>query len=142
MSKIILPSKAVLDITESDFATQFKLFQTCAEILKGVNLEGLKELKDIHSALDGVNVIKDAFCALVSSQAFFSALEACFPRVLYNGKKIDNMAFFDDADAKKDFISVCKEVASVNLAPFIGPLWSALNGAEGLATAKVQSIQK
>ena len=112
MEKVTLSSGAVLEITESDILTQHKLFQQVCKEMRAVDVTALTSKK-----LD-LNFIKDLFCIILSSEDLSKLIEPMLRRATYNGAKINDFKFFDNSEAKPDFIEVLKEVARVNLAPF------------------------
>ena len=112
MEKVTLSSGAVLEITESDILTQHKLFQQVCKEMRAVDVTALTSKK-----LD-LNFIKDLFCIILSSEDLSKLIEPMLRRATYNGAKINDFKFFDNPEAKPDFIEVLKEVARVNLAPF------------------------
>lgn len=112
MEKVTLSSGALLEITESDILTQHKLFQQVCKEMRAVDVTALTSKK-----VD-LNFIKDLFCIILSSEEIYKLLEPMLRRATYNGAKINDFKFFDNPEAKPDFIEVLKEVARVNLAPF------------------------
>ena len=123
--KMTLKSGAILEVTRSPFVISHKLFKTVLKEMKGVSLKlGLKEIKtfgelfNLEVTDDALNTIKDSFVTLLSSQEIEDALWECFPRILYNNKKIESKNFFDDEKTCADYLEVCKEVATENLRPF------------------------
>lgn len=112
MEKVTLSSGALLEITESDILTQHKLFQQVCKEMRAVDVTALTSKK-----VD-LNFIKDLFCIILSSEEIYKLIEPMLRRATYNGAKINDFKFFDNPEAKPDFIEVLKEVARVNLAPF------------------------
>lgn len=112
MEKVTLSSGAVIEVTESDILTQHKLFQQVCKEMRAVDVTALTSKK-----LD-LNFIKDLFCIVLSSDDLFKLIEPMLRRTTYNGVKVNDFKFFDNPEAKPDFIEVLKEVARVNLAPF------------------------
>ena len=110
--KIILQSGAELEVTESDILTQHKLLNAVCQEVKGLDVSPLA------SAQVNLNVIKDLFCIMLGSDKIANAIEPMLRRATYNGVKINDFKFFNNEQAKPDFLEVLKEVARVNLAPF------------------------
>lgn len=106
---VTLPSGAKLEITPSPFGISKSLYQAVAEEFKGLKL-------DLKAEVDG-NFIKDLACVAVSSKKIETCLEDCMKRALYNGVKIDKDTF-EPVKAREDYLTVCYEVARVNLLPF------------------------
>ena len=114
--KINLPSGATLEITLAPFADANALNKAVAkELLK------LKINKDLD--FEDPNFIKDLVCSAISSDEIMNALENCFKRCTYNNLKI-TMDTFESEEARGDYFIVCKEVLTVNCAPFVKSLSS------------------
>lgn len=111
--KIILQSGAELEVTESDILTQHKLLNAVCQEVKGLDVSPLASGAQVN-----LNVIKDLFCIMLGSDKIANAIEPMLRRATYNGVKINDFKFFDNEQAKPDFLEVLKEVARVNLAPF------------------------
>lgn len=123
--KMTLKSGATLDITRSPFVIGHKLFKTVLKEMKGVSLKlGLKEGQTLNNLFDleitdeVLDTAKDGIFTLLSSQDIEDVLWECFPRILYNNKKVDSKNFFDDEKTCEDYLDICKNVLEVNLKPF------------------------
>lgn len=110
MKEITLPSGRELKITPA-------VFTDASALYKSIALEGSLLRFDPKEKID-VNLIKDGFCVLISSDRIEKAVWKCFERSTYNGLKITQDTF-EDEKAREDYFTICKEVALVNVAPFL-----------------------
>lgn len=106
--EIKLPSGALLKIQLAPFADARALYQAIAEELKGIKIE---------MDSDAFSLKKDVFCTFLASKKIEAAIWGCFPRVIYDGKKMDNDTFEPEA-ARDDYFMVCYHVTKANIMPF------------------------
>ncbi len=107
--KIDLPSGKVLDISTSPFADSRALYQAVLEEVKGLDIDPKTEMD--------VKFFKDLFCIGLSSKKIESALEKCFDRSTYDGKRITKDTF-EPIEAREDYLDVCFHIAKENILPF------------------------
>ena len=118
-TEIKLPSGAILTIRPASFSESKKLYQALLSELKciQINVENL----------DMANMIKDLFCIGFSSPKVEECLSVCLGYCQYNdGKnnfKIDKNTF-EPMEAREDYVTVCMEVARVNVDPFMKSLYA------------------
>ena len=110
---VVLPSGAKLHISLASFAVSKALYQAV--------LEEAKELSVDPAAEVDVNLFKDMFCAGFSSKKIEGCLNKCLEKTLYNGARITD-ATFEPIEAREDYLTVCWEVALMNLLPFMKSL--------------------
>ena len=94
--KVTLKSGAVLDVTRSPFVISHKLFKAVIKELKNVDLElgqSLGATFELDLTDKALNTAKNAICTLLSSQEIEDCLWECFPRCLYDNKKITKNLF-------------------------------------------------
>lgn len=114
MKTIQLPSGAELKIDLPTFAVSKAFYQ--AVLAEGVGIK--------ISSIDHVeNVIKDAFCTLLSSKRVEAAFEPCLKKALYNNVHITD-SVFEPVEARGDYLKVCFEVARENIMPFMKDLYA------------------
>lgn len=113
--KVTLPSGAELEVIPAPFAAAKALYQAALAEITALKMAGNDEFD--------VNLIKDIFCAGLSSKKIDAALDACLSRCLYNGEKI-TAATFESVEARQDYIIVQWEVAYDNVHPFLKGLLS------------------
>lgn len=113
--KVALPSGAELTIQLAPFADSKALYQAVLEEAKSLKI-------DAGADLD-VNLFKDIFCSGFSSKKIESCLDKCLSRALYDGQKI-TAETFEPEGARQDYMAVCFEVASDNIAPFLKSLYA------------------
>ncbi len=114
MREVNLPSGAILKVAAAPFADAKALYQAM-----------LAEMREIPVSL-GVDmgvVIKDLFCAGMSSPIVDAAITKCVARCLYNGEKITT-ATFEPVEARADYVKVLAEVAKENVFPFMKSLFA------------------
>lgn len=109
-----LPSGAELKVTASSFSVSKALFQAMLEELKALKLN----LGD-----DEANLYKDIFCAGFSSKKVEGCLAECMKRATYNNVKLSD-EIFENEEARGDYLTVCFEVARVNVSPFTKSLFA------------------
>ena len=73
-----------------------------------------------------INIMKDAFCEIASSETVEAAFFECAGRCLLNGQKITRETF-EEPDAREDYLPIAWEVIKFNLAPFFRGLASQLS---------------
>jgi hypothetical protein len=132
--KVILPSGAELSMTLAPFVEGNRLFTAVAQCAKNVDIDAQKDVVDIAG---NINALKDAFLNCLTSKEVSEAILLCLRRCVYNGQKINDWSFFDDAKLRADYLPVCWEVAKFNLLPFTNSLFSRLSGV--LAAQKSES---
>lgn len=118
MNDIKLPSGAVLKITLSPFAISKNLFEAVTEEIKLLKLDPQAELD--------FDLCKNLFCTGFSSKKIDAALQECMKRATYNGVKLTEDTF-EPEDARQDYVTVCLEVALLNLRPFTKNLFAELS---------------
>jgi hypothetical protein len=77
---------------------------------------------DPEAKLD-TNFLKNIFCKLVASKPIEKAVWKCLARAVYNDEKI-SMETFEPVSAREDYLTVCWEVARLNVTPFMKPLYA------------------
>lgn len=112
MKEVTLPSGAILKLNLAPFADAKALYQAVFEEMRGLDIDPDKAEK----------LLKDLFCVGLSSKKIEKCLQKCLERVLYNGLKITDELFEDEA-ARGDYIPMCTEVAKENLLPFMKSLF-------------------
>lgn len=114
MRKVSLPSGAELIVNEAPFADAKALFQAVASEMKGLQFDAKKELD--------TGFMKDLLCTAIASEKIEECLKKCLIRSTYNKEKITDAIFENNTDARKDYLTVCYEVAKENVYPFLeGP---------------------
>jgi hypothetical protein len=119
MKEIKLPSGAVLKITPAPFAEARALYQACLEEFKSLKL-------DPEADVDA-NLYKDLFCAALASKKIEACIWKCLSRVIYNDGSGDLKVTedtFEPVNRRDDYITVCYEVASENIRPFMKSLYA------------------
>lgn len=106
---IDLPSGAKLKVTMAPFADAKALYQAMMEEAAAIKIDTAGQIADL---------MKNIFCIGFSSKKIEKALEKCLARATYNDLKIDKDTF-EPAESREDYISVCYEVARVNINPFM-----------------------
>jgi hypothetical protein len=111
------PSGATLKITPSPFAVSKALYQAL-----------LKELRTVRfDFTDQVELYKQLFCVGFSSPEIERCLWECFKRCTYNSDAGDlkiTEDTFEPEKAREDYMTVCTEVAKVNIVPFAKNLFA------------------
>jgi hypothetical protein len=115
MKEIALPSGAVLKITVSSFAVSKNLFQAISEEAKGLKIDASTEID--------VNLIKDLFCAGISSKRIEQCVWECMKKATYNGLNISEETF-EPEEARQDYLQVLVEVTKENVLPFTKSLFA------------------
>jgi hypothetical protein len=115
----MMPSGAVLKIMPAPFEQARGLFQAVLKEIRAVEIISDKLVMDLYK-----NLLTSSF----SSKEVEKWLWACMVRCTYNldGKgdlKID-ASTFEPERARGDYVTVCMEVARVNIDPFAKSLWS------------------
>lgn len=118
MREVNLDSGAVLKVGTAPFADSKALFQAMLSEMRSVHIGAKLELADL---------VKDLFFIGFSSPLIEARLEKCLERCLYNGMKIGPDTF-EDEKAREDYLSVCAEVATENLRPFLKTLFARFQG--------------
>lgn len=143
---VTLPSGTTLTLKDAPFEVSMRLLKTVARELGSVTT-GLK--LDVNFGTDPaalarlfasdlpLDVIKNAVCQMVASDALEAVLNECMGRCLY-GQVACTKNLFEDRNARKDYILVAWEVIKFNLAPFFDGLSSRskTNGAGTGSTLK------
>ena len=113
---ISLPSGKELVVNPAPFAQSKDLLQAI-----------LAEMHMIHigKTQNGMEFMKEVLCRGFASASIEKALWACFPRCLYDGRKIDKDSF-EKSDCRGDYVQVCIEVAKENVLPFMNGLYAQL----------------
>lgn len=111
------PSGAILKITAAPFAVAKALYQAL-----------LKELKDVRfDFTDQIELYKQLFCVGFSSPEIERCLWECFKRCTYDSGRGDfkiDLDTFEPESAREDYMTVCTEVAKVNIVPFAKNLFA------------------
>lgn len=125
-----LPSGARLELQHAPFSVSMKLLKTIARELAAVSL-GLKidlNLADPQAMISKLlredlplDLIKNAVCQLVASDAVEAVVAECLGRCLYNNVGIDKKTF-EPAGARGDYLPAAWEVIQFNLRPFFSGL--------------------
>lgn len=142
---ITLPSGGVLTLKEAPFEVSMRLLKTVAKELTNV-ATGLKldlNFSDPNAIAKMIgqdlplDVIKNAVCQMVASDALEGVLYECLGRCLYRGSTITRESF-EPRDNRQDYLLVAWEVIKHNLAPFFAGLSSksSTNGAPAGAALK------
>jgi hypothetical protein len=124
MSKITLPSGAIIDITLLPFEEAWGVSQTMAKEVERINFDIKAFNWNDFQMMDALN-LKNPICAILSSQAVIDAAKICFKRVTYNGLKIDSQTF-EKREHRADFLPVVFYVLRENISPFFENLFSFL----------------
>lgn len=112
MSGIIqrkLSSGASLRINIASFTDGRALYQS---ILREMKILKISEDQDID-----VNLLKDMFCILLSSEEIEKKILVCANKALYNDIKITEETF-EPVEAREDYIECLYHVALENIRPF------------------------
>jgi len=129
---ITLPSGAILVLKDAPFEVAMRLLKAVAKEIGQVTT-GLK--LDLNFATDPaalskliaqdipLDVLKNAVCQLVGSEAIEGVFLECLGRCLYDGKVATREAF-ENRNARQDYLLVAWEVIKHNLAPFFAGLKS------------------
>ncbi len=127
-----LPSGAVLSLKIAPFSSSSRLLKAIALEAKGVALGfkielGIGDPKVMLAKLATqdlpVDLIKDALCQIIASEAVESALNDCLSRCLYAGQAITRDSF-EPERARQDYFPATWEVMKLNLSPFFAGLAS------------------
>lgn len=130
--KLTLPSGAILTLCEAPFETSMQLLKVTAkelgQVTTGIKLEAnlatdpaaLSKLMSQDLTLD---LLKNAVCQIIGSDAFEGVLSACMQRCLYNNQAI-NRETFEKREARQDYLPAAWEVIKHNLLPFFAGLKS------------------
>lgn len=102
-----------MEVGLAPFGQTKVLFQAVLEEMKSVRIESATEMD--------VSFFKDLFCFGFSSKKIEQAMAPIMLRSLYNGLKITDETF-EPAEAREDYLTVCLEVATENLQPFMKTL--------------------
>lgn len=125
-----LPSGAKLKMSVAPFAVSRGLYQAVCEELKPLRIDPQAEID--------LNLRKDLFCGFLASKKIESALWPCLQRCLYNDLKIDDSTF-EAESSRQDYITVCWEVAQLNVIPFMKDLFAELMGSLGMGVVNQKS---
>lgn len=110
-----MPSGLILKVTPAPFTDANELYKAIARECRGLDISSKDDLN--------VNFIKGIFCVLVASDEVEKRLWKCFERVTYNGVKI-TLETLEDEKARGDYFTICKEVATINVTPFLKSLYA------------------
>lgn len=131
MDTTTLKSGRELGLALAPFSVGSKLFKAVLAELRSINIDVTKldmgmelNLRAIDPRL--INIIKDAFCEIATSETVEVAFFECAGRCLLNGQKITRETF-EAPDAREDYLPVAWEVIKYNLAPFFRGLASQLS---------------
>lgn len=131
MNTTTLKSGRTLVLNLAPFSVGSKLFKTVLGELRTINIDVAKldmgmelNLQKIDPKL--INIMKDAFCEIASSETVEAAFFECAGRCLLNGQKITRETF-EEPDAREDYLPIAWEVIKFNLAPFFRGLASQLS---------------
>lgn len=131
MDTTTLKSGRELSLTLAPFAVGSKLFKTVLGELRTINIDVTKlemsmelDLRKIDPRM--INILKDAFCEIASSETVEVSFFECAARCLIDGKKITRETF-EAPDTREDYLPVAWEVIKYNLAPFFRGLASQLS---------------
>ncbi len=113
--KVVLPSRAELEIQLAPLAVSKALYMALLEAMIPLKMNGSEEFD--------ANLIKDVVCSSLSSKAIDACVDACMNRCLYNGEKITDQTF-EPAEARQDYLLARYEVAYDNVLPFLSGLLS------------------
>lgn len=116
MREVKLPSGSVLKVSPAPFEDAKGLLKAVLAETKSVSLSSEREIADM---------LKDLFFVGFSSAYIESQLEKCIGRCLYNGVRI-SADTFEPHQARQDYLTVCAEVATENLGPFLKGLFAKL----------------
>jgi hypothetical protein len=137
MDTTTLKSGRELGLALAPFATGSKLFKTILAELRTINVDVTKlemnmelDLRKIDPRM--INILKDAFCEIASSEAVEMSFFECASRCLLDSKKITRETF-ESPDMREDYLPVAWEVIKYNLAPFFRGLASQLSANVALA---------
>lgn len=125
MSKITLPSNAVIDITLLPFEEAWGVSQSITKEIERIDFD-IKSINWAEFKMTNIVNLKNPICAILSSQVVIDAAKVCFKRVTYNGLKIDSQTF-EKREARADFLPVVFYVLKENISPFFENLFSSLN---------------
>lgn len=130
--KVILPSKAVLELTMGTIEECDNLLNAFLNEAQnvGINLgkdfKGLESFGEMDVNSDMVNTMKNAFCQIVKSKAVKEAVFVCGKRGTYNNAPLSKDSF-EPETARGDYLIAIKEVVWFNLSPFFVNLNSKLS---------------
>ncbi len=127
--KVKLPSGAELEITIGSFAESKALYVAMMKEIKSLKVDASQDIDH--------NFLKDLFCAGFSSSEIDACLEVLMKRCTYGGIKITKDSF-EEVDKRQDYMLVCFEVASANVAPFTKGLFAEFSA----LVAKVKALLK
>ena len=119
MREVKLESGATLYIGLGRFEESLRLYQAIIAEVKLVQLPA--------NSSDYVSSLKSLICACITSPAVEEALWPCLQRCLYEKStvklKIDKDTF-ENEDRRVDYMTVCLEVATDNISPFLKSLFA------------------
>lgn len=124
MSKITLPSGAVIDITLLPFEEAWGVSQSITKEIERIDFD-IKSVNWQEFQMSNVLNLKNPICAILSSTVVVDAAKICFKRVTYNGLKIDSQTF-EKRESRSDFLPVVFYVLKENISPFFENLFSSL----------------
>ena len=115
MKKLTLPSGRILEVGLSPWETGENLYQTIAGEL-------LKMVSSAHQELDESFILKIGLL-VVSSKEVKRDIWACTPKCLIDGERLTRDHFEDEAH-RDDYLLAMKEIAMVNIMPFMKSLYA------------------
>lgn len=115
LREVTLPSGAVLKMNPAPFEVSFDLLQALLQEMNDINVTAETQYAEIH---------KQLLCRGFASKVIQAKLQKCFESCLYDDLHIDKKTF-EPVAARKDYMLVCAEVATENVAPFIESLSAA-----------------
>lgn len=115
MKEVKLPSGATLKLHLAPFTVSKALYQAVAEEFKDLKLDPLAEID--------VNLYKSLFMTAISSKKIEACTWACMKKAIIDDLPITEETFEPEA-ARDDYMTVCLEVARVNIAPFTKSLYA------------------
>lgn len=129
--KKTLPSGSVLEVTMSSFEEGDALRKAVTKEIETLNIStGSIDLNNFSLSLDLnddiINTIKNYASRISSSEDVEFCLWKCMGRATIDNIKITRSTF-EDAEKRRDYIIVMKEVLFYNLAPFFQDLGSLLS---------------
>jgi len=134
MIEFTTPSGAKVKIVSSDFKEVISLKNAVTRELKnsGVNFANIDIQK--FDILDSkiLNTILEAVLSLDSSDEVYKNVFVCLKRCLYNGQKITEDLFEDEA-VREDYYQIVFETLKENLRPFFKGVVSQLSQSDALS---------
>lgn len=118
---VTLKSGAELQLQMATFALSMRLLKSVVNELKAVKLDimlnGQLDLKKLQQMDLPIDMLKNACCQMLGSDAVETAVMDCAKVCLYAGEKITRDSF-EKEEARQDYLPCAWEVMKMNLAPF------------------------